>query len=1721
MIQKFTEEELAAMQDTARTYNEKCKEQYQEAVKQLPPELKEIADASWAQRQQLQFTLLADIKEGLQNGTYKKPSDFICAKAELLFGGCIPEAFREYVLYAADNCHRWSYNQRSVYRRSFHTADTEVIAEQTILLLEQYSAVTPLPVRVMDMLLDRMTKEQVAYRNYYHISWNDDYGVAYEIDSGNTECIELMKDVLNGTSDVELNYAIIRGVLKSSNAELHALLGKLLLAARLEEGLRQAICENADCGTIEGFLTIVKVIVENNLIRYSSVKRAVGCWMGLFPDPYTIRAEDLERIPGKIMEHAAGCLQDVAVREEFLQTEDPMKIYTALWAYGVYEVRIIGEKIAMLSESDNEQQILAAGYAAENIGNGGISGRIAKDVIRKNSGNHRMVAMYMPSLMISARYAISTAIPVLRKEGYHKILDYSKRGYCDIDACYSSAEEAEEFYKILMDIYNSISGKSETFSPCVFPWHTAELSKSDLIVRLAYTASALQDNDKIDEIAAHIPEISADYGSVRADVLDLLLGCPETPVQKAMLVRCLADKESYTRMHAFHALEHLSLETTYFRQIEDMLKYKNAEVRKNAITLMLRQEGQELYDALSRMLSDKSEEKRTAALDIILQLKSDECRTVLFMMCIMLVHTIESPTTKERILIEEILKGNDGESDCRDALYTADASYTPVIRAEFVDEAKQVFERYFPQETMTADGQQDFAVVMEKLGALIEEHADYEFVHLNGETVVLSNCRYSFRERCENGSDIPLRDVWHTFYKKEIGSPELLFRTYFALISEGDFCEYDANCSRIVRTLIGDAYTHGRLFKDFFLIEEILIHLMDAYVSAEDREFLASYTAYMLLSFEPEQKLFIGKNYQFRCLLSGFHRADRDTAHFRDTFPIRFLLEPRISYKQNQKEDSGWYHYQRLFHLRKALDISILDVREYLLAVYLGVFTEEFMYKCFFASIDAPEKESKLSLRGVLNTVTTVVMGVHDRTSPVSMRRSFYQEGILRKVREFFGDGEMTESDCDFMAFIEKVYAVLIKEVLSVELRRGDSETKYSGVIPGICRIYGAETYVAILAALGKEPLERSSYYYGDSTKRGCLSHLLSVCVPTEADNAAVLKEYISGTDITEARLIEAAMYAPEWLDITEQYLKWEGLRPACYYFMAHMNESFDDKRKAIIAKYTPLSPEELQSGAFDITWFRTAYETLGEKRFDLVYKAAKYSSDGAKHSRARKYVDAVLGRLDKESTKAHIIEKRSKDLLMAYALIPLEDESDLLARYLDIEEFVKSSRKFGSQRQASERTAADMARKNLALNAGFADVMRLTLKMEGRLLEENRALLQDKQIEEITVRLSIGEDGKAEIVCTKNGKTLKSIPAKYKKNEYIVQLSEMKKRLADQHRRTIQMFEQAMEEETSFFAEELGSLLENPVTKGIVSAILFEKDGKFGFLQKDDAAWKLVSASGEATVLHDADEVRAAHPQRLYAAGVWRMYQKLLFERKLVQPFKQVFRELYVKTAEEMEQRHSLRYAGNQIQPRKTAAVLKSRRWIADVYDGLQKVYYKENIIARIYAQADWFTPSDIEAPTLEWVEFSDRKTGEPLSIKEIPEILFSEVMRDVDMAVSVAHAGGVDPETSHSTMEMRAALLEFALPLFRLENVELKGTHAHITGKRADYTVHLGSGVVHQKGGTMLHILPVHSSHRGKLFLPFADDDPKTAEIMSKVIYLAQDEKIKDPTILTQLNS
>ena len=245
----------------------------------------------------------------------------------------------------------------------------------------------------------------------------------------------------------------------------------------------------------------------------------------------------------------------------------------------------------------------------------------------------------------------------------------------------------------------------------------------------------------------------------------------------------------------------------------------------------------------------------------------------------------------------------------------------------------------------------------------------------------------------------------------------------------------------------------------------------------------------------------------------------------------------------------------------------------------------------------------------------------------------------------------------------------------------------------------------------------------------------------------------------------------------------------------------------------------------------------------------------------------------------------------------------------------------------------------------------------------------------------------------------------------------------------------------------------------------------------------------------------------------------KALFETECVQPFKQVFRELYVLTEQEKIGRQgltSLCWPASQSEAGDGAVRL--RGW--GTQEGVAKIFHDLGLVAEVsfrWGRLDASGTGRLDAGRRPVP--SSRRVEATIIGRRCRRACSARYMRDVDLVVSVAHLGGVDPEASASTVEMRSALLRETCSLLRIDNYRIEKSHVLIEGHLNRYSVHLGSAVVHRQAGGSLCIVPVHAQQRGRLFLPFADDDPRTAEVLSKVILLARDQEIQDPSILEQI--
>jgi hypothetical protein len=334
-----------------------------------------------------------------------------------------------------------------------------------------------------------------------------------------------------------------------------------------------------------------------------------------------------------------------------------------------------------------------------------------------------------------------------------------------------------------------------------------------------------------------------------------------------------------------------------------------------------------------------------------------------------------------------------------------------------------------------------------------------------------------------------------------------------------------------------------------------------------------------------------------------------------------------------------------------------------------------------------------------------------------------------------------------------------------------------------------------------------------------------------------------------------------------------------------------------------------------------------------------------------------------------------------------------------------------------------------------------------------------------------------------------------------------------------------------------------------------------------------LVDAQGgRVTDLPDDHIVTLWHPLEAPPEEVaaWRAF---LMRHKVVQPFKQAHRELYPLTdAERATETYSNRFAGHILRQHQSVALARLRGWRATLRInadapndepthlripdfGLAGELWTEKAGGDDAEYTDSFAYVFISTDRVRFRQFTPAESamgagtlGDAINLARIPPRLFSEVMRDVDLLVGVAsigndptwHDGGADAEhpshwrdtaartywDRHSTAalevagENRRQFLSELLPSLRIGTVcTLDDRYLLVRGRLQTYRIHLGSGNVLMEGDRYLCIVPKGNSEDGlNAHLPF-EGDRMLSIILSKALMLAADDKITDPSILSQL--
>ncbi|WP_406862918.1 DUF4132 domain-containing protein [Streptomyces sp. HUAS MG47] len=399
---------------------------------------------------------------------------------------------------------------------------------------------------------------------------------------------------------------------------------------------------------------------------------------------------------------------------------------------------------------------------------------------------------------------------------------------------------------------------------------------------------------------------------------------------------------------------------------------------------------------------------------------------------------------------------------------------------------------------------------------------------------------------------------------------------------------------------------------------------------------------------------------------------------------------------------------------------------------------------------------------------------------------------------------------------------------------------------------------------------------------------------------------------------------------------------------------------------------------------------------------------------------------------------------------------------------------------------------------------------------------------------------GGATLTWSKDGRALRSVPAPARRDHpaEVKELRDLAKRVDIQHGTLARALEAGWTADMMPpYARWRAELAEHPVARAVVRRLIWE-------IETAPGAWWAVLPEFDA--LPDAPEdaaVRLWHPLRSDPETV-ESWRDLITGRELRQPFKQAFREIYRLTpAEEGTRDYSNRFAGHLVHYRRMFALFRARAWTSRLlgpWDGGEEDAASRTLAAGEWtvdfrhALADW-SDDDLIAST-DQVRFRRRtmRGFQEASLAEVPPLVLSEAMRDVDLFVGLTSIAA-DPEWRdggrrpyweqagfgelNGTARTRRDVLERILPRLKIaDRCTLDGRCLVVRGELRTYKIHLGSANIRMApDDAYLCVVPASRKPDGKVFLPFEDD--RLSLILSKAFLLADDARITDDSILTQI--
>lgn len=331
--------------------------------------------------------------------------------------------------------------------------------------------------------------------------------------------------------------------------------------------------------------------------------------------------------------------------------------------------------------------------------------------------------------------------------------------------------------------------------------------------------------------------------------------------------------------------------------------------------------------------------------------------------------------------------------------------------------------------------------------------------------------------------------------------------------------------------------------------------------------------------------------------------------------------------------------------------------------------------------------------------------------------------------------------------------------------------------------------------------------------------------------------------------------------------------------------------------------------------------------------------------------------------------------------------------------------------------------------------------------------------------------------------------------------------------------------------------------------------------LYSNDSEGKIRDARGEPLDVSRAVKVRLWHPLASETSEV-RQWRQRIFDLGVRQPFRQAYREFYEVTEDERQtQMYSNRFAGILMRQHQFSGLCRARGWsyrlMGAGFDGFNvptKLLPAWNMQAEFYVDL----PSD-RKPALVQSALGEMSTSginlflssdqvrfyrdrREIAITDVPVIVYSEVMRDVDLFTSVSAVGAdelwsdqgdrgtgllgtrMEREEISALMALRIEMIARVLPLTPIAaQCTVEKGWLEVRGQLGTYRIQITWGEVLRATDSGFRRIVIPQKLLDKVPLDFAafplELDHRAEMVLRKAYVLANDWNINSAGLIRQL--